>query len=559
MAKSETVYKPRKNFVKVQGRLLYTQEQMRAFQNELDARPIKGDNRGWWLSHQLETGELSSFTIYARRNVSQEEIMQEAFDKCNMGGKKEYQFKLEIQSQEEIWFEDLPYEVQQKFGACYKTTLSYLPETIKCWKRWGRRSYDMLVPNGMELDRGRRIQWEKDQYFEDWQIAKDTFFGNDSEALRLRKEAIAKEKETIRLAKEQKSREIRQIHQAEVDEYNEKYRLYTGETKEEYYLHPKLGECYITLYLTPALYTEESLREIKIFIDRQIEEAQKKKKAEEESKMWQEEISVQLNEKPENGGKSLVERAIDLGYRFVYHQEELSIYHGDDYVKSVQYSDNARKLINKFVTQKETEVQKQKEEEKQRREYEQQKAEAKTLGLPTGVQVWHRVGAGTMCGEGWVIRSDGTFREPDTFIPKKQSSSDGFKCWEQILKGEVVLSWKKGNVTSDHDFEVIYMPDDGLSEKQKEQILKIEEQIQEEWKDRRGLSSGEPSPSVWYGWDICNRETPLLREEEMRVFQPDTPQQNLAKNAQQQTSEAKPADAADLAALVRHFGGRVKK
>lgn len=506
MEKNKKVNLPRKNFVKVTGQLVYTDEQLQAFQKELDT--LSGGAYAWWLERQLETGELSSFVIYAPRSISQEEIMKEAFEKCNIARKEDYKFNLKIQSKEEMWFEDLPYEMQQKFGACFKTTLSYLPSEIKCWKRWGRRSYDMLVPNGMKLDRGRRVQWEKDEYFENWQIAKDTFFGNDSEALKLRKEAIAKEKESIRLANEQKSAEVRQAHQKEVDEYNEKYRLFKGETKEEYYKHPVFEDCYIKWYTTPVWYTEEELREVKWRIDTRIQEQKEEIEAAEKSKMWQEKISAKLNEQPKDGKKSLAERTADLGYRFSYFQNNLGIYESGKCIEVIWYSDEAAFLINQFVTQKELELQTAQEAERQRLEYEKEKNEAKKLGLPSDIRVWYRVGAGTNCGDAWVIKPDGSFREPTKFEAVKRYG-DGYKNWEQVLPGEVVLSWAKGCATAEHEFEVIYMPKEGLTAAQKEAVLKIEEDIQNEWKDRRGLSSGIPSPDVGMGWNIAGRKMPL--------------------------------------------------
>ena len=53
------------------------------------------------------------------------------------------------------------------------------------------------------------------------------------------------------------------------------------------------------------------------------------------------------------------------------------------------------------------------------------------------------------------------------------------------------------------------MPENGLTAAQKEVILGIEENIQEEWKNKRGLSSGIPSPDVGMGWNIAGRKMPL--------------------------------------------------
>ena len=535
MEKSGKVNQPRKNFVKITGQLLYTEEQLQTFQNELKE---SFGHREWWLTRQLETKALSSFTIYAPKNVSHEEIIKEAFDKCDMARKEDYKFKLSIQSREEMWFEDLPYEMQKKFGACYCTTLSYLPAGIKCWKRWGRRSWDMLVPKDFPLDRGRRVQWEADQYFETWQIAKDTFFGNESESLKLRREAIAKEKEAIRSAKEKESAAIRQAHQKEVDEYNEKYRLLYGKTEEEYYKHPALGDMYINTYMPPELYTEERLKGTKYFIDSLIEEKKAKEEAEANRKMWEEKINAKLQEKPVNGGKTLGERAGDLGYDISCGANGVDICQSCYCRQSIKYSAETVFQINQFVTQKEVEREKELEEKRQQEEYKRQRANAESMGLPKNIRVWHRVGAGTNCGDAWVIKSDGSFREPTSFEAVKKYG-DGYKNWEQILEGEVVLSWAKGCAAAEHEFEVIYMPEKGLTAAQKEVILSIEENIQEEWKNKRGLSSGISSPDVGMGWGIAGRKMPLkvTRDDMLEPVYEDKSQADISEETSSSETE----------------------
>ena len=551
MKNSEKVKQPHKNFVKIMGQLLYTEEQLQAFQKELEMR---SGNYAWWLGEQLKTGELSSFTIYAPKYISREDIIKEAFDMCSMNRKEEYKFKLAIQSREEMWFEDLPYEMQKKFGVCYRTTLSYLPGGIKCWKRWGRRSWDMLVPKDFPLDRGRRVQWEVDQYFETWQIAKDTFFGNESETLKLRRETIAKEKEAIRLVQEQKSAAIRSAHQTEIDEYNEKYRLYRGETKEEYYKHPFLGEVYID-YSPKQLYTEEILQGAMRLIDMRVEEKRAKEEAEANRKIWEERINTKLDEKPENGGESLRERASNLGYDIRYCLDSVDICQSCYCRQSIKYSEETVFLINQFVTQKELELQMQQEAERLRLEYEKQQAEAQSMGLPSNIEIWHRVGCSTNCGEGWVVKPDGSFRDPTKFEPKKLFSSDGYKNWEQILPGEVVLSWGKGNTAAEHEFQVIYMPNEGLTAAQKDVILHIEEDIQEQWKDKRGMSSGLPSPDVGMGWNICGRKVPLQNKENLMLI--NTLEDNDAEENEDSIVDAeedRPIEEADLTRLLAAFG-----
>jgi len=389
------------------------------------------------------------------------------------------------------------------------------------------------------------VQWERDEYFENWQLAKDIFFGNESETLRLRKEAIAQEKAALRLAEEQKASAVYQAHQAEIDAYNEKYRLFRGETKEEYAEHPIFDALYIRSYYPPVLYTEELLKGSMHFIDEQIKEKEQKEAAEKNRQMWQEKLELALNNKLENGEKSLMERVQALDYRFLYGSEDVDIYQGDNRCETIRYSDETVFLINQFITQKELEIKKQQEREHQRIEYKKERDEAKALGLPADIKVWHCTGGSSNCGEGWVIKEDGSFREPTSFEAVKRYG-DGYKNWEQILEGEVVLSWAKSCTTAEHEFKVIHMPKTGLTAAQKEVILKIEEDIQEEWKNKRGLSSGIPSPDVGMGWNICGRKKPLR-------FNEDGPQHHAQKESAEATVKPndKPAHEATLDDMLR--------
>ncbi len=72
--------------------------------------------------------------------------------------------------------------------------------------------------------------------------------------------------------------------------------------------------------------------------------------------------------------------------------------------------------------------------------------------------------------------------------------------WEQILQGEVVLKWSKAYTAADHEFEIVHLPSEGLTEAQLTHIAMLEEEIAREWEGARGLSSGQPSPGIGDGW-----------------------------------------------------------
>lgn len=141
--------------------------------------------------------------------------------------------------------------------------------------------------------------------------------------------------------------------------------------------------------------------------------------------------------------------------------------------------------------------------------YQQRKTEAVELGLPADIRIWCRRGGRTNAGDGWVIGPDGQDRGNTAWHnPRARWTDEGDKIWEQILKGEVVLKWTKRYSAAPHEFEVVHLPAEGLTEAQKERILEIQEQLEREWEGARGLASGEPSPAVGDGWGLCEkRET----------------------------------------------------
>lgn len=141
--------------------------------------------------------------------------------------------------------------------------------------------------------------------------------------------------------------------------------------------------------------------------------------------------------------------------------------------------------------------------------YQQRKTEAMTLGLPTDVHIWCRRSGRTNAGDGWVIGLDGQDRGNTAWYnPRPRYSSEGDKIWEQILKGEVVLKWSKLNSAAQHEFEVVHLPVDGLTESQLERIQEIQDELESEWEDVRGLASGLSSPSVGAGWGLGNKPKP---------------------------------------------------
>ena len=94
-------------------------------------------------------------------------------------------------------------------------------------------------------------------------------------------------------------------------------------------------------------------------------------------------------------------------------------------------------------------------------------------------QHYHRRGGRTGNGDAWVIRSDGTRREPDSNdVPRHKS--DGVYHWDMILPDELALMWEchhTGDVTANSVFTVAKMPVNGLTSAQVVAVAEIEKEL----------------------------------------------------------------------------------
>jgi hypothetical protein len=145
-------------------------------------------------------------------------------------------------------------------------------------------------------------------------------------------------------------------------------------------------------------------------------------------------------------------------------------------------------------------------------EYQRRKTEAVALGLPTDIRIWRRRGGRTNAGDGWVIGPNGQDRAntgwSDPYSRRLQRYGEGEMIWEQVLPGEVVLKWSKSCSAAPHEFEIVYLPPEGLTEAQLERIKEIQDELEREWEGARGLASGIPSPSVGDGWGLLPKFSP---------------------------------------------------
>ena len=152
------------------------------------------------------------------------------------------------------------------------------------------------------------------------------------------------------------------------------------------------------------------------------------------------------------------------------------------------------------------------EAEKAAEELKKAQAEAKALGLPGNVRLWHRSGA-TNAGKAWVIGPNGMEREcdlVDTMVCGSNSkryhqSYEGDHVWNQILPGELVIYWSHAYTAAPHEFRVIYRPET-LTEAQLERVAEIQNELEEEFFGKSGLTGTRTCPSIGQGWGLFHRE-----------------------------------------------------
>lgn len=139
---------------------------------------------------------------------------------------------------------------------------------------------------------------------------------------------------------------------------------------------------------------------------------------------------------------------------------------------------------------------------------EKAEAEAKAMGLPSNIRLWHRSGA-THAGKAWVIDERGMERGcdfVDTMVCGSNSkryhqSYEGDHVWNQILPGELVIYWAHAFTAAEHDCQVIHRPDH-LTEAQLERVAEIQNELEEEFNGRKGLTGARTCPSIGDGWGL---------------------------------------------------------
>ena len=179
--------------------------------------------------------------------------------------------------------------------------------------------------------------------------------------------------------------------------------------------------------------------------------------------------------------------------------KELGHFGGGSHILEGAYSHELLTKFNDKIHEREVQA----EAQRQAAAKIERELEAKSMGLPSDVRVWKRTGGRTGCSKGWVIGVNGIDRERDSLYNENtrraERYGEGFEIWNQILPGELVISWSKDCTAADHVCEVLHRPE-SISEAQLERVAEIQQELEEEWRGLTGLISGTESPSIGKGW-----------------------------------------------------------
>lgn len=117
----------------------------------------------------------------------------------------------------------------------------------------------------------------------------------------------------------------------------------------------------------------------------------------------------------------------------------------------------------------------------------------------------YRIFGATKNAQFWVIRPDGTLREPDEDrgrgYAEKYKGAEGDKRWNVVAPGELAISWWKPSTAASHEFTVNKLPVDGVTPSQIGVVRKLQEEISARFDGSTGCSDT-PSPGIGKGWGL---------------------------------------------------------
>lgn len=108
----------------------------------------------------------------------------------------------------------------------------------------------------------------------------------------------------------------------------------------------------------------------------------------------------------------------------------------------------------------------------------------------------------------WVIRPDGSLREPDEDVGRgycqKYKGAEGDKRWNVVAPEELALSWSKPFTAATHEFIVNKLPVSGVTPAQAETAKRLQTEIAERFDGTTGCS-GRTSPGIGNGWGLADK------------------------------------------------------
>lgn len=260
-----------------------------------------------------------------------------------------------------------------------------------------------------------------------------------------------------------------------------------------------LGDVYFKYGWQSQLYTEENVARVEKEVSGMEAEAMGKKRKRQARARFQPRF------------EAFVPRVEALGFKFWSTEEKSGLSKYGYVAGNFPYSDEGLVRFVGEIENLEGEVIEARRQVDAQAEYNKAKAEAGTAGLPQNIEIWKRTGGRTNAGNGWVIDRNGQDRDSTSMWnsnPRRlERYGEGYMVWEQILPGEVVLKWSKATSAASHEFQVIHLPSEGLTEAQLERIREIQNTLEANWESASGFASGKPSPPVGKGWGLLSQIT----------------------------------------------------
>ncbi len=121
--------------------------------------------------------------------------------------------------------------------------------------------------------------------------------------------------------------------------------------------------------------------------------------------------------------------------------------------------------IKEELAEKEAEIRRKEEELKRELQMTKMKKEAKEKGYPENFTFWNRLGGATNLGHAYVVEKNGDIRYPDYNMLINQnhkryndwvSTADGTQLYDQVLPGEVIVTYTKECTAKPYIFDVAW-------------------------------------------------------------------------------------------------------